>query len=163
MTLSATTTRSTSRPKSRLISSLEKNRFSTSHSLSRNRGGAELSFDLVECRSLRGREAGVANQRRDLVDAGAAVETGLLHHILVEDGAAEVVAAKVQRHHARLLPFRKPRRLHVHEVVQIDSRQRHDAQVAIGSGLHGDMTRERVLVALVAPGHERGKAVRLVL
>ncbi len=49
------------------------------------------------------------------------------------------------------------------EVVEVDAGQRHDTQIAIGARFAVHVARERILVALVAPRHKRGEAVRFVL
>src|SRR5262245_38637040 len=77
--------------------------------------------DLVLGRTLSGGEAGLADQRDDLVDADRVHERRGLVHVLLEQGAAPVVGAEVQRNLAGPLALREPRGLDVGEVVEVEA------------------------------------------
>ena len=105
--------------------------------------GLEDVENLVERGALGGNEAGLAYEGLDLVHGGAVVEAGGQHDVLVEQRAAEVVAAEVQGHLAGFLAFGEPRGLNVLKVVQEDAGGRDDAQVAIGPRLLLDLLGQR--------------------
>jgi len=76
--------------------------------------------NLVLGRPLGGREAGLADQRHDLVHGDRVDVRGGLVDVLLEQRAAPVVGAEVQRDLARRLALGEPRGLHVREVVEVE-------------------------------------------
>src|SRR5450631_38170 len=68
---------------------------------------------------------------------GAELEDGprLRHHVLLDHRRAEVVAAEAQADLADLRAHRGPGNLQPREVVEVEPREREDAQVAHGGGV----------------------------
>src|SRR4030095_14250111 len=64
----------------------------------RSEGGSVPLEDLVLRRALGGGEAGLADQRHDLLDADGVHVGGGLVDVLLEQRATPVVGAEVQRH-----------------------------------------------------------------
>ena len=84
-------------------------------------GAFEPGNYIVHSGALGRDEARLTDEGLDLVNGGAIVEARLLHHVFVEEGAAEVVSTEVQGYLARLLTFGEPGGLYVLNVVQIEA------------------------------------------
>ena len=118
---------------------------------------------LVEGGALGGDKPRLQDEGLDLFNSGAVVEPRLLHHVLVKEGSAKVVAAEVERHLPRLLALGEPGGLDMLNIVQIEARQGYHAQIAVGSRLDLDPLVQGGVGLLEAPGNEGGKASRLIL
>src|SRR5213078_1443846 len=76
--------------------------------------------DLVLGGALGGGEAGLADERDDLLDRGGVYIVGRLVDVLLEERAAPVVGAEMQRDLTGRLAFREPGRLHVREIIEVE-------------------------------------------
>src|SRR5439155_1762279 len=121
------------------------------------------SEDLVGRGPLGGREPGLADQGRDLLDGDRVDVVGRLVNVLLEERAPPIVGAEVECDLPRLFALGEPRGLDVEEVVEVEARAPEDPQIAVRALHLLDPLLEQRMARLERPRHERGEAAPLVL
>src|SRR5436189_153190 len=106
---------------------------------------------------------GLADQGRDLLDGDRVDVVGRLVDVLLEERAAPVVGAEVERDLARRLALGEPRGLDVRDVVEVETRGREHPQIDVRALHLLDPLLQQRMARLERSRHECGEAARLVL
>src|SRR5467141_2451971 len=119
--------------------------------------------NLIERRSLRRNETGLANQVDDFLGICFVHEVCSSVNIFLEQRAPEVVRAEVEGNLSRLLALGEPRSLNVVEVIEVDPRYRQNLQIAYRRGIMRNDLLQRCVARFEAPGDERREAPGFIL
>src|SRR5580693_4876216 len=116
----------------------------------------------VQSVALRGHVAGILNDAAEFAFIRAVAYAGGEDHVFLNQDAAYIVGAELQTQLADLDSRRKPARLDVIDVVEVEAADGQGLQVIDGGGLR-DFLSERSVVRREHPWNERGEAAGIFL